>query len=96
MVDCKELGLKGLEYVDQDGQTKLIPRFKDNNGEYEFTKTEQEIRESYFTSLCIKYPNVDKMMIKILVDSYIKHPEEFEENVKKTYNAKTGEYENLE
>jgi hypothetical protein len=82
LANCKEMSKKGLEFIDENGETKLIPRFKSDGG-YKFTKEEEAARNRWFAEMRLQNPSVDATMITHLIDFYIKHPEKFEEEFKK-------------
>ena len=79
---CKELTLNGLDYKDENGEDKNIPRCKEwEQGKYEYTDEELEKKEAIFTAMCLRWGDkFDKNFLEIMLDFYLKHPDKFKES----------------
>ena len=77
---------EGLEYLDENGIKQFIPRCNEQNKyAYKYTIEKKTIKDSYCKILVLQYPEMDKFMIEILVDSYLNHPDIMNDNM---YNDK--------
>ena len=81
-MSCEGLTAKGLEYEDENGEKKLIPRANIQDG-YKYT-IEQNQRKEYLMMLCIqKHPSLDKVTIELMVDYWLNHPDDMIKEMEK-------------
>ena len=72
----------GLEYIDEDGTQKLIPRCNEQNKyAYKYTIEDKQKKDSYCEDIGRKYPAMDRYMIEIMVDSFLNHPDKMIESM---------------
>jgi len=74
---------EGLEYVDEaTKETKIIPRANIDDDGYKYTMEDQAKKDRLMKSAIDMYPDLDKVMIEILVDYYMNHGDKLEEIMK--------------
>tara|TARA_R110002020_G_scaffold474934_2_gene707974 strand:- start:1096 stop:1374 length:279 start_codon:yes stop_codon:yes gene_type:complete len=74
---------EGLEYVDEaTGETKVIPRANIDDDGYKYTMEDQAKKDRLMKSSIDMYPDLDKVMIEILVDHYMNHGDKLEQMMK--------------
>ena len=75
---------EGLAYLDDNNVQQLIPRCNEQNKyAYKYTIDQKTLKDNYCKTLVLQYPNLDKFMVEILVDSFLQHPEIMNENMYK-------------
>jgi len=78
----KELGLgpckDGFRCLNEDGEVITMERAKAHlpGTQYKFTLEETAQVETYMAEAMRRYPNVEAGVLKILVEDFVKHPEE--------------------
>ncbi len=77
------LTAKGLKYVDDDGEEKIIPRANIQDG-YKYTIEENQ-RKEHLMTLCLQRfgDKIDKLSIELMVDFWINHPEDMVKEMEK-------------
>ena len=75
---------EGLEFLDENGIKKIIPRCNEQNKyAYKYIIEQKTLKDNYCKTLVLQYPDLDKFMIEILVDSFLQHSEIMKENMYK-------------
>ena len=78
------LSAEGLEYTDENGETKLIPRCDEQDKYcYKYTPEELSEKQRLCRTIAMDYPDLCRGMIEIMVDSWMNHPEKMEEAMRK-------------
>jgi len=77
------LTAKGLKYVDDDGEEKLIPRANIQDG-YKYTIEETQ-RKEHLMTLCLQRfgEKIDQVSVELMVDWYMNHPDDMVKEMEK-------------
>ncbi len=77
------LTTKGLKYIDEEtGEEKILPRANIQDG-YKYTIEQNQRKEHLMTMCILRFPQIDKVTVELMVDWYMNHPDDMFKEMEK-------------